>query len=334
MKHIVKRLIYAAALLAVMSFLPVSQAVQDGVQDSGRPVYLNPSLPIDQRVDDLVSRMTLEEKASQLVHQASAIPRLGVPAYNWWSEALHGVAFAGNATVFPEPIGLAASWDAPLIREMAGVIGTEARAKFHEAIRTGHGGEIMHGLTFWSPNINIFRDPRWGRGQETYGDDPFLTAVMGASFVKGLQGDDPKYLKAVSTPKHHAVHSGPEPLRHVFDAKASKHDMEDTYLPAFRETVVEAKARSVMCAYNSINGEPACASTFLLEDQLRGAWGFKGYVVSDCDAVADIQRGHHFTKAMEEAAAVSLKKGTDLECEDKGNNFSKYLNAVKQGALD
>jgi beta-glucosidase len=295
--------------------------------------YLNPSLPLDQRVDDLVSRMTIEEKASQLVHGSNAIPRLNVPAYNWWSEGLHGVAFAGNATVFPEPIGLAASWDTPLISAMADVIGTEARAKHNDAKQHGHVAELMRGLTFWSPNINIFRDPRWGRGQETYGEDPYLTAKMGVSFVKGLQGDDPKYLKVVSTPKHYAVHSGPEPLRHVFNAQASKHDMEDTYLPAFRETVMLAKAASVMCAYNSINGEPACANSFLLQDQLRGAWGFNGYVVSDCDAVADIQRGHRFTPSMESAAAISLKKGTDLECEDKGNNYSKYLNAVKQGLI-
>ncbi len=324
--------------LAIVVLLIFSVGVRDRAPAQNRdnkpePAYLNPSLPIDQRVDDLVSRMTMEEKASQLVHQAAAIPRLQVPAYNWWSEALHGVAFAGKATVFPEPIGLAASWDAPLIREMADVIGTEARAKHNEAVQNGHGGDIMRGLTFWSPNINIFRDPRWGRGQETYGEDPFLTARLGVSFVKGLQGDDPKYLKVVSTPKHFAVHSGPEPLRHMFDAKVSKHDMVDTYLPAFRETIVKGKAESVMCSYNSINGEPACANTFLLQDQLRNAWGFNGYVVSDCDAVADIERGHHFAKALEGAAAVSLKKGTDLECEDKGNNYSKYVNAVKQGLL-
>jgi beta-glucosidase len=325
----------AIPILALLVFAVGTRDRAPGqiTENDAQPKFLNTSLPIEQRVDDLVSRMTMEEKASQLVHQAAAIPRLHVPAYNWWSEALHGVAFAGKATVFPEPIGLAASWDEPLIRQMADVIGTEARAKHNEALQSGHGGDIMHGLTFWSPNINIFRDPRWGRGQETYGEDPFLTARLGVAFVKGLQGDDPKYLKAVSTPKHYAVHSGPEPLRHVFDAKVSKHDMVDTYLPAFRETVMQGRAESVMCAYNSINGEPACANTFLLQDELRNAWGFNGYVVSDCDAVADIQRGHHFTKAMEGAAAISLKKGTDLECEDKGNNYSKYVDAVKQGLL-
>ena len=302
------------------------------------PAYLNPSLPRDQRVDDLISRMTLEEKASQLVNQARPIPRLQVPAYDWWSEALHGVAREGTATVFPQAIGLGATWDAPLIHEMATVIGIEARAKHHDAVRHGRH-DIFEGLTFWSPNINIFRDPRWGRGQETYGEDPFLTARTGIAFVTGLQGDDPNYLQVVATPKHFAVHSGPEPLRHGFNAEVSKHDMEDTYLPAFRATVTEGKAQSVMCAYNRINGEPACANTFLLKDELRGAWGFDGYVVSDCDAVADIWRGHHFTKTLPEAAAVSLKLGTDNDCADfrmketSDADYMKYVDAVKQGFL-
>jgi beta-glucosidase len=282
--------------------------------------------------------MTLEEKASQLVNQARAIPRLQVPAYDWWSEALHGVANAGTATVFPEPIGLAATFDAPLIHDMAVVIGTEARAKHNQAVRAGRR-DIMEGLDFWSPNINIFRDPRWGRGQETYGEDPFLTGRMGVAFVTGLQGDDPKYYRVISTPKHFAVHSGPEPSRHSIDIQISKHDMEDTYLPAFRVTVTEGKAGSVMCAYNRVNGQPACASTFLLQDQLRGAWKFNGYVVSDCDAVADIFNGHHFTKSMAEAAATSLKTGMDNECADfftkTGDNsdYVKFLDAVKQGLL-
>src|SRR4029450_13663194 len=304
---------------------------QESKPDSGAP-YLNPALGLDQRVDDLISRLTLEEKVSQMMNAAPAIPRVGIPQYDWWNEALHGVAISGVATVFPQAIGLGATFNPPLINRVATVISEEARAKYHEAQRRGNRNRF-YGLTFWSPNINIFRDPRWGRGQETYGEDPFLTARLGVAFVKGLQGDDPKYLKAVSTPKHYAVHSGPEPLRHVFDAKVSKHDMVDTYLPAFRETVMQGRAESVMCAYNSINGEPACANTFLLQDELRNAWGFNGYVVSDCDAGADIQRGHHFTKAMEGAAAISLKKGTDLECEDKGNNYSKYVDAVKQGLL-
>ena len=204
--------------------------------------------------------MTLEEKASQLVNQARAIPDLQVPAYDWWSEALHGVANAGTATVFPEPIGLAATFDDPLIHEMAIVIGTEARAKHDQAVRAGRR-DIMEGLDFWSPNINIFRDPRWGRGQETYGEDPFLTGRMGVAFVTGMQGDDPKYFRVISTPKHFAVHSGPEPTRHTIDVQVSKHDMEDTYLPAFRAAVTEGKAESVMCAYNRVNGQPACANT-------------------------------------------------------------------------
>ena len=300
--------------------------------------YMDPAQPLQVRVDDLVSRMTLEEKASQLVNQARAIPRLQVPAYDWWSEALHGVANAGTATVFPEPIGLAATFDAPLIHDMAVVIGTEARAKHNQAVRAGRR-DIMEGLDFWSPNINIFRDPRWGRGQETYGEDPFLTGRMGVAFVTGLQGDDPKYYRVISTPKHFAVHSGPEPSRHSIDIQVSKHDMEDTYLPAFRAAVTEGKAGSVMCAYNRVNGEPACASTFLLVDQLRRAWGFGGYVVSDCDAVADIFNGHHFTKSMAEAGAVSLKKGMDNECADfftnatDNSDYVKFLDAVKQGLL-
>jgi beta-glucosidase len=307
-------------------------------QTSGGPAYLDPSKPIDARVEDLIGRMTLEEKASQLVNQARAIPRLQVPAYDWWSEALHGVANAGTATVFPEPIGLAATFDDPLIHQMAIVIGTEARAKHNQAVRAGRR-DIMEGLDFWSPNINIFRDPRWGRGQETYGEDPFLTGRMGVAFVTGLQGDDPKYFRVISTPKHYAVHSGPEPTRHSIDVQVSKHDMEDTYLPAFRATVTEGKAESVMCAYNRVNGQPACANTFLLQDTLRGAWKFDGYVVSDCDAVVDIFEGHHYTKSQAEAAAVVLKTGMDNECADfftitkDTHDYQPFIDAVKQGLL-
>ena len=302
-----------------------------------QPAYLNSSLPIDQRADDLIGRMTLEEKASQLVNQSRAIPRLNVPQYDWWSEALHGVAF-GTATVFPEPIGLAASFNVPLVHEMAVVIGIEARAKHNMAVRAGRRS-IMEGLDFWSPNVNIFRDPRWGRGQETYGEDPFLTGRMGIAFVTGMQGDDPKYLRVIATPKHYAVHSGPEPLRHSIDVKVSKHDEEDTYLPAFRDTVVEGKAWSVMCVYNNVNGQPGCASDFLLKDQLRDKWKFDGYVVSDCGAVLDIERGHHYTKTLAEAGAVSLKAGMDNECVDffapvlDNSDYVKYLDAVKQGLL-
>jgi beta-glucosidase len=325
-------------LLIVILFVAALSSIAQTPASSSTLPYLNPSLPMKERVDDLVGRMTLEEKASQLVNQARAIPRLQVPAYDWWSEALHGVANAGTATVFPEPIGLAATFDAPLIHDMAVVISTEARAKHNQAVRAGHR-DIMEGLDFWSPNINIFRDPRWGRGQETYGEDPFLTARMGVAFVTGMQGDDPKYFRVVSTPKHFAVHSGPETSRHTINVEVSKHDMEDTYLPAFRAAVTEGKAGSVMCAYNRINGEPACANTFLLKDQLRGAWKFNGYVVSDCDAIVDVFNGHHFTKSMAEAAAVSLKRGMDNECADfftkvtDNSDYVKYIDAVKQGLL-
>jgi beta-glucosidase len=310
---------------------------QQGSAEANAP-YMNPTLPMEQRVDDLISRMTVEEKASQLVNQARAIPRLNVPAYDWWSEALHGVANSGFATVFPQAIAMGATWDTPLLHEVAIVISTEGRAKHHEAVRQGRR-DIFEGLTFWSPNINIFRDPRWGRGQETYGEDPFLTGRMGIAFVTGMQGDDPKYYRVIATPKHFAVHSGPEPMRHFFDVDVSKHDMEDTYLPAFRAAVTEGKAGSVMCVYNSVKGQPGCANTFLLQDQLRGKWGFQGYVVSDCDAVADIERGHHYTNTQAEAAAVSLKAGTDNECADftakakDNSDYVKYVDAVKQGLL-
>jgi len=332
-----KQIAMVALVLAGFAGAPSRLLAQLVVSPSKAP-YLDPWLPIDQRVDDLVSRMTLEEKASQLVNQARAIPRLQVPAYDYWSEALHGVARAGVATVFPQAIALGATWDAPLLHDVATVIGTEARAKHHEAVRAGRR-DIFEGLTFWSPNINIFRDPRWGRGQETYGEDPFLTAHMGIAFVTGLQGDNPKYLRLVSTPKHFAVHSGPESLRHGFDVHISKHDEEDTYLPAFRATIVEGHAASTMCAYNSINGEPACANSFLLRDQLRGAWRFNGFVVSDCGAVMDIWSGHHHAKTKEEAAAVSLKMGMDNECIDytqkilDNSDYVKYLDAVRQGLL-
>ncbi len=332
-----KPIAMVALVLAGFAGAP-SRLLAQAVESPSSTPYLDPLLPIDQRVDDLVSRMTLEEKASQLVNQARAIPRLKVPAYDYWSEGLHGVAAAGIATIFPQAIALGATWDAPLLHDVATVIGTEARAKHHEAVRQGRR-DIFEGLTFWSPNINIFRDPRWGRGQETYGEDPFLTAHMGVAFVTGLQGDNPKYLRVVSTPKHFAVHSGPESLRHKFDVPASKHDEEDTYLPAFRATIVEGQAASTMCAYNSINGEPACANSFLLRDQLRGAWRFNGFVVSDCGAVMDIFASHQYTKSKEEAAAVSLKMGMDNECIDftqkilDNSDYVKYLDAVKQGLL-
>ena len=276
--------------------------------------YKNPNLSFEERAHDLVSRMTLEEKVSQLGHTADAIPRLGIPEYNWWNEGLHGVARAGYATVFPQAIGMAATFDEPLMHQVATTISTEFRAKYYQTLGKDGSAAWYKGLTFWSPNINIFRDPRWGRGQETYGEDPYLTARMGVAFVNGLQGDDPKYFKTVATSKHFAVHSGPESTRHSVDVQVSRHDLEDTYLPAFRSTVIDAKAGSVMCAYNSVNGQPACANTSLLQEHLRQDWGFKGYVVSDCGAIADVSQGHHFSPSMEEGAAASFKAGTDLIC--------------------
>ncbi len=255
--------------------------------------FMNPDLPADRRAADLVSRMTLDEKVLQMQNSAPAIPRLGIPVYDWWNEALHGVARAGLATVFPQAIGLAATWDTTLMHRIAETISTEARAKYNEAIRNDDHSRYR-GLTFWSPNINIFRDPRWGRGQETYGEDPFLTSRMAVAFIKGMQGEDPRYYKVIATAKHYAVHSGPESSRHQFDVKPSQRDLEDTYLPAFRASIVEAKADSVMCAYNSVDGIPACASTDLLEKRLRGEWGFQGFIVSDCGAISDIFRGHHY----------------------------------------
>ena len=326
-------------ITATIFTLPVLLiSIAPSIAQTGEPAYLDPTQPVDVRVNDLISRMTLEEKASQLVNQARAIPRLQVPQYDWWSEALHGVANAGTATVFPEPIGLAATFDDPLIHQMAIVIGTEARAKHNQAVRAGRR-DIMEGLDFWSPNINIFRDPRWGRGQETYGEDPFLTGRMGVAFVTGLQGDDPKYFRVISTPKHYAVHSGPEPTRHTIDIQVSKHDMEDTYLPAFRAAVTQGKAESIMCAYNRVNGQPACANHFLLQDQLRDAWKFNGYVVSDCDAIVDIYKGHHFTNSQAAAAAIALKTGMDNECADffttakDDQDYKPYIDAVKEGLL-
>jgi beta-glucosidase len=249
--------------------------------DATTRIHLDPAIPIEQRADYLVSQMTLEEKVSQMVHPAPAIERLGIPEYNWWNECLHGVGRAGLATVFPQAIGLGATWDVGLMSKVATATSDEARAKHHDFVRRGIR-TIYTGLTFWSPNINIFRDPRWGRGHETYGEDPYLTARLGVAFVKGLQGDHPKYLKLVATPKHYAVHSGPEPLRHTFDAQVDERTLRDTYLPAFEACVREGGAHSIMGAYNRVNGEPACASNALLMKILRQEWGFDGYVVSDC----------------------------------------------------
>ncbi len=332
MKSLRLRLI--AASLAVSAFACTALS-----QDTGKPAYLDTTLTAEQRAADLVHRMTLEEKASQLVNQARAIPRLNVPAYDWWSESLHGVAVNGT-TEFPEPIGLAATFDTDAIHKMADVISTEGRIKHMQALRANGGSSnIFQGLDFWAPNLNIFRDPRWGRGQETYGEDPFLTGRMAVAFVTGMQGDDPRYYKVISTPKHFAVHSGPEPTRHMADVDVSKHDELDTYLPAFRAAVTEGHAGSVMCAYNAINGEPACANNFTLGNELREHWGFKGYVVSDCGAVIDIFEGHHFRPTQAQSSGISLLRGMDNECADffskvkDDHDYKPYIDAVQQGYL-
>ncbi|MCG6926667.1 MAG: glycoside hydrolase family 3 C-terminal domain-containing protein [Acidobacteria bacterium] len=274
--------------------------------------YLDPTRPIEARVADLVGRMTAAEKIDQLSSTAPALERLGIPAYDYWNESLHGVARAGRATIFPQAIGMAATFDPDLVRRVATVISDEARAKHNASVHAGFR-DRYRGLTFWTPNINIFRDPRWGRGQETYGEDPFLTARMGSAYVRGLQGDDDRYLKAAACAKHYAVHSGPEGLRHGFDAIATPKDLHETYLPAF-EALVDAGVEIVMCAYNRTNGDPCCGSDFLLQETLRDSWGFDGHVVSDCGAVNDLHQGHKVTKDAAESAAVTLKAGTDLAC--------------------
>jgi len=324
-----------ALLVMVVSSLAASPTMG---REPVKAAYLDPSLPPERRAADLVSRMTLEEKVLQMQSTAPAIPRLGVPAYNWWNEALHGVA-QGRATVFPQAIGLAATWDVDLMHRVADVISTEARAKYNDALTrpAPSGPEALMtlpgrtaGLTYWSPNINIFRDPRWGRGQETYGEDPYLTGRMAVAFVTGMQGSDPRYLKVVSTPKHYAVHSGPEPERHAFDARVSERDLIDTYLPAFRTAVVEGGAESIMCVYNSVNGAPGCASADLLQKRLRDEWGFEGYVVSDCGAIGDIHRNHHYTPTLGEAAVRAVQAGTDLTC---GTEYRTLVDEVKAGCI-
>lgn len=322
------------AVLLLFFGLGIAQAALS--QDAGKSApFRNPKLSIEERVNDLVSRLTLEEKTAQMVHTAPAIPRLGIPAYNWWSEGLHGAAREGYATVFPQAIGLAATFDPDLLKKEADVIATEFRVKYDQRIREKGFSDWYHGLTVWSPNINIFRDPRWGRGQETYGEDPFLTAQMGTAYVTGLQGNG-KYMKALSTPKHFAVHSGPESTRHTVDVVVSNHDLEDTYLPAFRATVT-AGAGSVMCAYNSVDGKPACAQPLLLQDHLRDAWHFQGYVVSDCGAASDISEGHHYTQTMDQGVAAAVKAGMDIVCglpmSDVNVENSAILQAVKDGLL-
>jgi beta-glucosidase len=293
------------------------------------PEYKDSGKSASERAVDLVSRMTLEEKIKQTVYTAPAIERLDVPDYNWWNECLHGVARAGVATVFPQAIGIAATFDAKLMKRVAATIADEGRAKHHEFDKKGDHG-IYKGLTFWTPNINIFRDPRWGRGQETYGEDPYLTSRLGVAFVKGLQGDNPTYFKAIATPKHYAVHSGPEPLRHEFDAVIDEKTLRETYLPAFRACVVEAGAYSVMGAYNRTNGEVCCGSSTLLEKILRDEWGFQGYVVSDCGAISDFHLHHKITKDAAESAAYAVKNGCDLNC---GKTYPALTDAVERGLI-
>ena len=314
MKH------YLIPLIAILAVF----CIYGQSQPSLTTKYSDLSLDFETRATDLVKQMTLDEKISQLGNSSPAIKRLGILEYNWWNECLHGVARSGIATVFPQAIGMAATFDSNMINQVANVISDEARAKHQESLRKKDYG-MYTGLTFWSPNINIFRDPRWGRGQETYGEDPYLTGQMGIQFVKGLQGNDPKYLKLVATAKHFAVHNGPEPERHSFNVTPNTRDLWETYLPAFEDLMVDAKAYSIMSAYNRVDGESASASWLLLEDILRNKWGFEGYVVSDCGAIRDIYANHKIVKTPEEAAAIGIRKGCDLNCGDV------YQNALKRG---
>ena len=290
----------------------------------------NTRLDRQDRVKDLISQLTLEEKVGLMNHPAKAVPRLGIPAYNYSNEALHGVARTGRATVFPQAIGMAATWDPGLIRSIASAIGDEGRAKYHEALRRKGRSDQYQGLTYWSPNINIFRDPRWGRGQETWGEDPFFTGEMASAFVRGLQGNDPRYLKASACAKHYAVHSGPERDRHVFNAVVSPRELHDTYLPAFKKLVVEAGVESVMGAYNRTLDEPCCASQFLLLDILREEWGFQGHVVSDCGALTDLHKNHKVTRDAAESAALALQRGCDLACDTV---FDAIPEAIERGLI-
>jgi len=302
-------------------------------ETSDPPIWRDPSPPLPARVNDLIRRMSLAEKVAQLQNGAPAIPRLGLPAYNYWSEALHGVAANGTATVFPQAIGMAATWDPALIQQESTVIGIEGRAKFND-YAAKHNGDAkwFSGLTFWSPNINIFRDPRWGRGQETYGEDPFLTGTIGVAFIKGLQGDNPNYMLAMGCAKHFAVHSGPEPERHRFDATPPERDLHETYLPQFEMAVREGHVGGVMGAYNSVFGVPCCASSFLLTDLLRKQWGFDGYIVSDCGAIHNIwgQEEHHYVSTPEEAAAAAVRAGCNLCC---GGDYNPLVRAVQKGLI-
>jgi len=310
-------------------WLALGLLASTAAQAQTTPVFRDPKQPLSVRVNDLIKQLSLEEKAQQMLDQSPAIARLGIPAYSWWNEALHGVGRSAPATVFPQAIGLGATFDDDLALREATAISDEARAVYNAAIAKNHYVKYG-GLTFWTPNINIFRDPRWGRGQETYGEDPTLTSRLGVAFVRGLQGDDPKYLKVAACAKHYAVHSGPERLRHEFNAEASAQDLRETYLPAFRALVQDAKVEAVMCAYNSTNGEPCCGNEFLLGQVLRKEWGFRGHVVSDCGALDDLYEGHQVVKTKTEAAALALSRGVDLNC---GDTYTRLPEAVRQGLL-
>ncbi len=328
MMDILKSIYLKNSNLWIFSFLILISSFTIHSQDVSYP-FQDVKLDTELRADDLLKRLSLDEKVAQMQDVAPAIDRLGIPEYNWWNESLHGVARAGAATSYPQAIGMAATWNPDLIHKVADAISTEARAKFNHSIKLGQRNRYQ-GLTMWSPNINIFRDPRWGRGQETYGEDPYLTSKMGVAFVKGLQGDDPDYYKVIATPKHYAVHSGPEHNRHSFDAYTDKRDLWETYLPAFKATIIEGKAFSVMSAYNRYLGESATASTLLLNDILRDKWGFKGYVVSDCGAVYDIYKFHKIVPTAEEASALAVKAGCDLNC---GSSYKHLVESVKKGLI-
>tara|TARA_R110001599_G_scaffold74653_3_gene205832 strand:+ start:24588 stop:26783 length:2196 start_codon:yes stop_codon:yes gene_type:complete len=315
--------------LTVLALFLISQLANATNKNTAQQVWFDPDISFAQRANLLVNAMTVDEKIAQLSHATPAIARLNVPQYNWWNEALHGIARNGKATIFPQAIGLAATFDPDLAHQVASAISDEARAKYAIAQSIGNQGQYA-GLTFWTPNVNIFRDPRWGRGQETYGEDPFLTAQMGTAFVKGLQGDDPKYLKSAGVAKHFAVHSGPESLRHHFDVEPSQKDLYETYLPAFEALVTQAKVAGVMCAYNAVNGDPACASAQLLDDILKKQWGFQGYIVSDCGALNDFQAGHKVTKSGPESAALALQSGVNLNC---GSTYEHFLKAALEQNL-
>jgi beta-glucosidase len=301
----------------------------DGEPETFEFPFWNHNLPMDERIDDLVSRLTLEEKVSMMIYNSPAIERLGIPEYNWWNECLHGVARNGRATVFPQAIALGATFDDDLLLEVATAISDEARAKFNESVSIGNRGRYA-GLTFWSPNVNIYRDPRWGRGQETYGEDPYLTSRLGVAFVKGLQGDHPRYLKAAACAKHYVVHSGPEALRHEFNAVPPEKDFVETYLPAFKALVQEADVEAVMGAYNRTFGEPCCGSPYLLQDILREQWGFKGHILSDCWALRDFHEAHFVTEGPVESAALAINSGINLNC---GDIFPYLTDAVEQGLV-